>query len=85
MPSIKERRNIAMDRHRTKLSKDKKRVEFWLDQPECLNVLARQSKLNRTRALNALIEIVSDGMDAAYDDREERTRYMLKLIVETFG
>ena len=86
----RESNRRAISKYRQKISADKgkKRIEAWIDQPDALDVLKKQSELNQTEVINQLIEIVSDGLSSEfYQDesgRSSNAKYMLARLLEVF-
>lgn len=81
--------NEIIQKHRNKLQDSgKKRIEVWIDQPICLEVLKKLSSENQTRVINFLLETVSDAFDPEFfsnqEEQESRIRYMVQELKRTF-
>ena len=80
--------NQAIQRYRSKRLIQKKRMEAWIEQPQCLEVLKTQSGLNQTQVINQLLLIVSDGVSREFfqtpQKADENARWMMKQLREVF-
>lgn len=71
METKNKQHNAKIQRYRSKLKfENRKRIEAWIDQPICLEVLKKQSGLNQTQVINQLLEIVSDGISQEFFKNE---------------
>lgn len=85
---MREAHNQAIQRYRSKQLTQKKRVETWIDEPQCLEVLKTQSGLNQTQVVNQLLLIVSDGVSREFfqtpQQADENAELMMKQLLEVF-
>lgn len=74
----KESHNKIINRYRNKRLATEKKIEVWIKQPICLEVLKKQSGLNQTQIINQLLEIISDGVDHKFYSTEKEKKDNLK-------
>ena len=86
----KESHRKSINRYRSKLKSvdRKRRIEAWIDSPESISILKKQSGLNQTQVVNALLEIVSKGLGEKFFDgdleQQNNAMQMLAELQETF-
>jgi len=78
---MNENHNEIIQRYRTKLKETKKRIEFWIDQPICLDVLVQLSGENKTKVLNFLLEVISDAFDPEFSSTDEEREKRIKTMI----
>ncbi|MBF0240356.1 MAG: hypothetical protein HQM12_21840 [SAR324 cluster bacterium] len=85
---VRNAHNQTIQRYRSKQLIQKKRVETWIEQPQCLEILKTQSGLNQTQVINQLLLIVSDGVSREFfqtpQQGSENAELMMKKLVEIF-
>ena len=82
----KQPHNQVIQRYRDKRKQQLKRVEIWIENPEKLALLKQYSRLNQTEVMNALVNIVADGVNQEDEsqDIEEALDQMVNRILEVF-
>ncbi|MGK5090863.1 hypothetical protein WDW89_02465 [Deltaproteobacteria bacterium TL4] len=85
---IRKAHHQTMQRYRSKQLIQKKRIEAWIEQPQCLEILKTQAGLNQIQVINQILLLVSDGVSREFFKTPQQAKTnaecMMNQLVEVF-